>query len=98
MFEVANRRVIVTGAAQGLGKEFVRRLLQVINLLYSFHKKILSENLISSLMLTNIHKTFLSTKVDRWQWISKVERPSGFLSAFLQNAKELSFFCKYLNQ
>lgn len=28
MFEVANRRVIVTGAAQGLGKEFVRRLLQ----------------------------------------------------------------------
>jgi len=28
MFELANRRVIVTGGAQGLGKEFVRRLLQ----------------------------------------------------------------------
>jgi len=28
MFELANRRAIVTGGAQGLGKEFVRRLLQ----------------------------------------------------------------------
>ena len=56
MFEVANRRVIVTGAAQGLGKEFVRRLLQVI----------LSENLISSYLYADKHKTFLSTKVDRW--------------------------------
>ena len=97
MFEVANRRVIITGAAQGLGKEFVRRLLQVINFLIFFLQKI-SFRKSYFISYADKHKTFLSTKVDRWQWISKVERPSVFFSAFLQNAKELSFFCKYLNQ
>ena len=28
MFELTGRRVIITGAAQGFGKEFARRLLQ----------------------------------------------------------------------
>ena len=65
MFEVANRRVIVTGAAQGLGKEFVRRLLQVINFLLFFSQK----NSFRKSYFTSFadkHKTFLSTKVDRW--------------------------------
>jgi short-subunit dehydrogenase involved in D-alanine esterification of teichoic acids len=62
MFEVANRRVIITGAAQGLGKEFVRRLLQVINFLIFFSQNFLSENLISSHMLTNI-KLFCQQKL-----------------------------------
>ena len=65
MFEVANRRVIVTGAAQGLGKEFVRRLLQVINFLLFFSQK----NSFRKSFFTSFadkYKTFLSTKVDRW--------------------------------
>ena len=28
MFELTGRRLIITGAAQGFGKEFARRLLQ----------------------------------------------------------------------
>ena len=65
MFEVANRRVIVTGAAQGLGKEFVRRLLQVINFLLFFSQKF---SFRKSYFILNADQpeTFLSSKVDKW--------------------------------
>ena len=97
MFEVANRRVIITGAAQGLGKEFVRRLLQVINFLIFFLQKI-SFRKSYFISYADKHKTFLSTKVDRWQQNSKVERPDGLLLAFRRNEMEISSFCKYLKK
>ena len=61
MFEVANRRVIVTGAAQGLGKEFVRRLLQVINFLLFFSQKF-SFRKSYFISYADKHKTFFVDK------------------------------------
>ena len=61
MFEVANRRVIVTGAAQGLGKEFVRRLLQVINFHLFFSQKF-SFRKSYFISYADKHKTFFVDK------------------------------------